>query len=122
MLEQLKKARPYLEKTYIDTCTVIEYQEVENPITHITDYEEVIVYENVPCKLSHHVPLASGEGVSSSLSLSSYVTLNPDLVIKAGSKIIVTRNGKDNVYAHSGESAMGINHQKIMLKIWEDYA
>ena len=122
MLEQLKKARPYLEKLYIDTATIIEYQDVEDPVTHITDKQEVVVYENVPCKLSHHVPLTTGEGSAASLNLSSYAFFSPDLDIKAGSKIIITRNGKSFAYANSGEAAMGINHQKIMLKVWEDYA
>lgn len=115
-------ARKYLEKTYLDTATVIEFQDVEDPKTHVTTHEEVVVYENVPCKLSHHVPLTTGEGASSSLSLSSYITLSPDLVIKAGSKIIVNRNGRETVFSNSGEPAIHFNHQKIMLKIWDDYA
>lgn len=122
MINNLKSLRKYLEKTYIDTATIIEFQECVNPETHITTHEEVVVYENVPCKLSHHVPLTTGEGNSSSLSLSSYVMFSPDLVIKPGSKIIITRNGRDIVFENSGEPAIHINHQKIMLKISDRWA
>ena len=118
----LSIARKHLERLYLDKATIIEFQDVQDPITHITSKQEVVVYENIPCKLSHHVPLATGEGVSSSLSLSSYIILNPDLVIKAGSKIIITRNGKEIVFGNSGEPAIHFNHQKIMLKIWDNYA
>ena len=123
MLEQqIKKARKYLELLYLDRATIIEFQSVTDPITHITSQQEVVVHENVPCKLSHHVPQASGEGKASSLLLSSYVFFSPDLIIKAGSKIVITRNGKSVEYSNSGEPAMGLNHQKIMLKLWKDYA
>lgn len=118
----LSIARPYIEMLYKDTCTVIELHDVVDPITHITSKQEVVVHENVPCKLSHHVPLQSGEGVTSGLSLSSYIILNPDLEIKAGSRIDVIRNGKTTSYKNSGEPAIHHNHQKIMLSLWDDYA
>lgn len=118
----LSIARKHIEKLYLDAMTVIEFQEVEDPVTHITNHEEVIVYENVPCKLSHHLPQATGDGDTGSLFLSSHVICSPDLVINAGSKIVITRNGRSVEYANSGEPAMGINHQKIMLKIWKDNA
>lgn len=118
----LSVARPYIEMLYKDTCTVIELHDVVDPITHITSKQEVVVHENVPCKLSHHVPLYSGEGVTSGLNLSSYIILNPDLEIKAGSRIDVIRNGKTISYKNSGEPARHHNHQKIMLTLEDDYA
>lgn len=118
----LSIARKHLEKLYLDKATIIEFQEIEDPETHITTHEEIVVYENVPCKLSHHVPLTTGEGSSSSLSLSSYAMFSPDLVIKPGSKIIINRNGRETVFENSGEPAIHFNHQKIMLRISDKYA
>lgn len=118
----LSIARKFIEKLYLDTCTVIEYQSFEDPITHVTNMQEVVVHENIPCKLSHQSEKQAGEGVSSGLSLSSYIILNPDLVINAGSKIVVTRNGVETAYKNSGEPARHINHQKIMLDIFKGWA
>ena len=121
-MKNLSIARKYIEKLYLDTATVIEYREVEDETTHISNFQEVIVHENIPCKLSHQSEKQAGEGVSSGLSLSSYIILNPDLVINAGSKIVVTRNGIETAYKNSGEPARHINHQKIMLEIFKGWA
>ena len=121
-MKNLSIAKQYIEKLYIDTATVIEYREVEDEITHISNFQEVIVHENIPCKLSHQSEKQTGEGVSSGLSLSSYIMLDPDLVINAGSKIVVTRNGVETAYKNSGEPARHINHQKIMLEIFKGWA
>ena len=121
-MKNLSIAKQYIEKLYLDTATVIEYREVEDETTHISNFQEVIVHENIPCKLSHQSEKQAGEGVSSGLSLSSYIILNPDLVINAGSKIVVTRNGIETAYKNSGEPARHINHQKIMLEIFKGWA
>lgn len=121
-MKNLSIAKQYIEKLYLDTATVIEYREVEDEITHISNFQEVIVHENIPCKLSHQSERQTGEGVSSGLSLSSYIMLDPDLVINAGSKIVVTRNGIETAYKNSGEPARHINHQKIMLEIFKGWA
>lgn len=118
----LSSVRKFIEKLYIDTCSVIEYQSFEDPVTHITDMQEVVVHENIPCKLSHQSEKQSGEGVASGLSLSSYIILSPDLVINPGSKIVVTRNGIETAYKNSGEPARHINHQKIMLEIFKGWS
>lgn len=118
----LSIARKAIERLYLDTCNIIEYQEIENPDTHITDMQEVVVYENVPCKLSHKTVQSSGEGVASSLILSSKLILSPDLIIKAGSKINVIRNGVTTSYKNSGEPARHYNHQEIILELFDGWA
>ena len=118
----LSIARKHIEKLYLDRMTVIEYQEVTDPESFITSHQEVVVHENVPCKLSHHMPQVTGDGEAGSLFLSSFLTCSPDLVINAGSKIEVTRNGVTTAYKNSGEPARGLNHQKIMLEIFKDWS
>lgn len=118
----LSIARKAIERLYTDSCNVIEYQEVTNPDTHITDMQEVVVYEKVPCKLSHKKIQSSGEGVAGSLILSSQLILSPDLVIKAGSKIDVTRKGVTTSYKNSGEPARYNNHQEIILELFDRWA
>lgn len=118
----LSKARKHIEKLYLDTCSVYEFQEVTDPETHMTTHELVLVYENVPCKISHHVPQATGDGLVGSLSLSSRLICSPDLVIKAGSRIDVMRKGVTTSYSNSGEPARYFNHQEIMIDLLDGEA
>lgn len=121
-MKNLSIAKKYIEKLYLDSCTVIEYQEVENPNTHITEHQEVVVYENVPCKLSFNKFSQSGEGVASSLSFLATIFLSPDLSIKEGSKFVVVKNGKTYELSNSGIPRMGLNHQEIQVKQFEEWA
>ena len=121
-MKNLSIAKQYIEKLYSDACTVIEYQEVENPVTHITEFQEVVVYDKVPCKLSFNRFSQSGEGVASSLSFLATIFLSPDLVIKEGSKFVVVKNGKTYELSNSGIPRMGINHQEIQVTTFEGWA
>lgn len=118
----LTSARKHIERLYFDRCSVFEYQEVTDPETGITGHEEVLVHENVPCKLSHKNVTSTGSGLAASVNLVSTLILAPEINVKAGSKIIVTRNGLSKVYRGSGEPAMHLNHQEIAIELWEDYA
>lgn len=118
----LQFARKAIEKLYIDTCNVYEYQLATDQDTHISNMQEVLVHENVPCKISHKTITQTTDGVAPSLNLVSKLIINPDIVIKPGSKIIVTRNGAETAYKNSGEPARYLNHQEIFLELFEEYA
>lgn len=118
----LSVVRKFIEKLYLDTCTVIEYQEVEDPITHITDMQEVVVHENVPCKLSFNRFPQSGDGVASSLSFLATILTSPDLKINEGSKFVIEKNGKVYELSNSGVPRMGINHQEIQVNEFKGWA
>ena len=52
-IEQARRAaRKALERTYEGRATVYEYQSVRDPDTFLTDFKEVTVLEDQPCKLS----------------------------------------------------------------------
>lgn len=118
----LSIARKHIEKLYLDTCDILEFKSVENPDTHITEMQEVVVHSDVPCKVSHKTITQAGDGVSSAISLVSKLIINPDIEIKAGSKIIVRRNGVETVYKNSGEAARFYNHQEIVLESFDGWA
>lgn len=115
-------ARKFIEKLYIDTCNIYEFQRVVDPDTGITSQQEVLVYENVPCKVSYETKKQAGDGVGSSLILSVKLFLSLDLDIKPGSKIDVTKSGKTASYKNSGLPARYINHQEILLDNWQGWA
>lgn len=118
----LSSAKPYIEMLYMDTCNVIETQSIKDPETGITSMEEVIVYENIPCKVSYKTIKESSEGVSSSLILSVKLLLSLDYKIKAGSKIEVTRKGTTTIYKSSSKPAIYHNHQEILLELFKEWA
>lgn len=121
----LSFARKDLERLYVDTCSIIEYCSVTDPVTHITSpNQEVIVRENVPCKVSHKyntlTPAASGDVPS--IELLSKLIISPDVQVKPGSKIIVTRNGVSTAYKCSSAPARYFTHQEIMMELLEGEA
>lgn len=116
----LSFVRKDLERLYVDRCSICEVQCVQTPCG--CRNELVPVHENVPCKLSHKSVSQAGEGVVSPINLVSSLTLSPDITVPAGSIIKVTRNGTTTTYRGSGEPAIHLNHQKIVLELWEDYA
>ena len=121
-MKNLSIAKQYIEKLYLDTATVIEYREVEDEITHISNFQEVIVHENIPCKLSFNRFPQSGEGVASSLSFLATILISPDLKINEGSKFVIEKNGKVYELSNSGVPRMGINHQEIQVNEFKGWA
>lgn len=117
-------ARRDIERLYTDTCSVIEYQGIVDPETHITSSQEVTVLENVPCRVSHkyNTLAPAGTGDAATVELISKLMLSPDVYVKTGSKVIVTRAGVTTAYKCSGEAARYITHQEIVLKTLEGYA
>lgn len=115
-------ARRDIEKLYMDTCTVMEKRHVKDPDTGITSMQDVTVHKGVPCKLSHKKMAYSEGGIASVLSLTSSLIINPDIVIKPGSRILVTRNGITTAYKNSGEPGRYVTHQEIMLELADKYA
>lgn len=114
-------ARKPLELLYTDTCTIVEFKEVVAP-NHTTHMEEVTVCENIPCRVSYDTTGYTGDGVYSPAQLVSKLLIAPEIEIKKGSKIYVTRNGVTTIYENSGEPARHVNHQEVTIELWEDKA
>lgn len=119
----LSFARKDIEKLYIDTCNVYEYQQQTDSSTHITRPDvEVLVHENVPCKLTHKTVSYANEGVFGGLAHVVMLIINPEIDIKPGSKILVTRDGVTTAFKNSGLPARHINHQQITLEQLDERA
>ncbi|MCH7321779.1 hypothetical protein LZ480_07715 [Solibacillus sp. MA9] len=115
--------RKALERLWKGECTVIAWQEVEDPITFVTEFQEVILHENLKCKLSHKTISATSQtGAGAILVQQIKLSLGNEFEIPAGCKITVTQNGKTADYARSGEPGMFIDHQEIVLDIFGGYA
>lgn len=62
--------RQVLEAAYDGNLTVLEYQQVKNPKTKLTEQKEVVVLEKQPCRLSHDSVQPVCEGARGRGSLS----------------------------------------------------
>ena len=117
--------RKALERLWTDRCSVYVQVGATDPVTHLTDFEEMPLLLDQPCKLSFET-LASANGdelpvVSQSVKL----FLSPDVAVPAGCKIVVVRpNSLERIFtfAQSGEAGVFTNHQEILLVPFRGYA
>lgn len=115
--EAAKKA---IENTYDGIAVVTEHRKVTDKRSKLTNYEDIIVLEDIPCKLSFKTIHTASQGESSvSVSQTTKLFLSPDIVIKAGSKITVTQSGVTMDYTYSGVPAVYDTHQEIELQLFE---
>lgn len=127
MIQALKKARSQhrraIELLYEDMCSVIEYRSIVDEKTHITKQKEVIVYENLPCRISFSdSPATDKAGEANKADEKQQKVLlfiAPEITINPGSKIKVLRQGKVTDYNCSGVVAVYTSHQEINLKLFE---
>ena len=119
---QMVKIRKAKELMYVGLCSVIEYKKFKNE-NKSTSFKEVLVLENEPCKLSFkNITSASETQNVSVITQSVSLILSPDVVIKSGSKIIVTQNGVTKDYKSSGEPAVYSTHQEIILELFKGWS
>ena len=119
---QMVKIRKAKESMYIGVLTVVEYRKVKNE-DKTTGFEEVIVLENEPCKLSFkNVTSTSDTQSFSVLAQSISLILSLDVIIRAGSKIIVNQNGITQEYKNSGAAAVYTTHQEIILELFKGWS
>lgn len=117
------KARKIIESTYDGIATVTEHIKVKDEKSKLTKYEESVVLENQPCKLSYETITNANQGESaSSVKQVTKLFISPDIIIKAGSKITVTQAGVTIDYTCSGIPAVYDTHQEIILNLFERWA
>ncbi|MDE6055374.1 MAG: hypothetical protein K2G55_16815 [Lachnospiraceae bacterium] len=116
-------ARTVLEQTYGGLCTIIEYHDVINEKTKLSNEEEVVVVKDRPCKLSYEkLDAAAQTETAASVSQGIKLFIAPEISVNSGSKVIVTQDGVTNEYSASGEPATYCTHQEIMLKLLRRWA
>lgn len=120
MVDRIRKS---IEKLYNDKCNVYEYISYIDPVTKRTKHKEDIVHEDIPCKLSFKTITSTtiNDGVGK-IGQAAKLFINPEIEIKSGSKIVVTRNNKVKEYKNSGEPAIFANHQEIILELFEKWS
>lgn len=115
--------RAAIEGLYIGKCTITQHQEVFNYVTKVTAFKDVVLCEDEPCRLSFST-VASDNNTDTVANVRQVVKLfiRPELVINAGSKIVVTQNNRTTKYKASGQAAVHTNHQEIVLELEDNRA
>ncbi len=115
-----RAARKALEAEYTGTCTIIEHEKVRDEKTRQTTYVDRIVLQDQPCKLSFSRASAAERGETAVEAAQAVkLFMSPDIVVRAGSKIIVTQDNVTRDYAGSGIPAVYPTHQEIALELFE---
>ena len=112
-----------LARLWTDRCTMYGHVEMTNPETHLTDFQPVVLAEDVPCKLSFEsLTVTAGDGVAT-VGQSVKLFLAPEVEVPAGCKIVVTRpDGTELAYGQSGLPGVFHNHQEILLEPFRGWA
>ena len=120
-----KAVRTALERLWQDRCSIFIREEVTDPTTHLTDFEEKPLLQDQPCKLSFEtLTSTNGDEVATAQQVVK-LFLSPDVKVPAGCKIVVTRPNdmeRTFTYARSGEPGVFSNHQEIMLEPFRGWA
>ena len=113
--------RKALERLWKDRCSIFVKEKVTDPTTKLTDFEEKPLLQDQPCKLSFETLTSSTGDPVAAVSQAVKLFISPDVVIKAGSKIIVTQHGRTTEYSNSGVPAVYPTHQEIMLTLFNGW-
>lgn len=105
-----------LQKLWRDTCSIYNFEKVKDPKTKTTEFKEILVQENIPCRISFQNISSTSE--TPSIAITNQVIklfLSNKVEIKENSKIVVTRNGISKTYKASGIPAIYSAHQEVIL-------
>ena len=105
-----------LQKLWRDTCSIYNFEKVKDPKTKTSGFKEILVEENIPCRISFQNISSTSE--TPSITITNQVIklfLSNKVEIKENSKIVVTRNGIPKTYKASGIPAIYSIHQEVIL-------
>lgn len=123
MSNYMMAVRNAIESQYDCICDIFEYRKIKDSTTKITNFKEIRLHKEIPCKISFdEIYVNSETDTESKIKTKVKLFINPELVINPGSKIVVTKNGKTTIYKNSGKAADYNTHQEIMLDEFKGWA
>lgn len=116
------KTRKFIEAMYNGTCTITEQKKVRNP-NKSTSFQEVVVVENQPCRLSFsNISNAVQTETAAAIGQVVKVFIAPEIKVNPGSKLTITQNDVTTDYKCSGEPAFYMTHQEIVLELFKGWS
>ncbi|MFR6311347.1 hypothetical protein [Anaerofustis stercorihominis] len=117
-----KNHREAIEMTYTDICNVKEYKPTKDERSKLIKEKPVMVYENIPCRLSYSSsPLVEVNNGVSEKKQEIKLFIAPEIKIKPNSILIVYQNKKETglEYKRSSETKVYDTHQEITVELRE---
>lgn len=112
-----------LKRMWTGSCSVYVRELHINPDNGRDEAAEILLHENIPCRLSFSSISSAGQNESAAtVQQVVKLFLAKDIEIPPGSKLVVTQEGKTTAYAKSGSPAVYPYHQEIMLERFKEYA
>lgn len=117
------KARKAIESLYDGRCTITEHQKIQKE-NKSTGFQEVVVLENEPCRLSFKTITNTNQTDTAASAVVQIITvfLSPEIQVKPGSKLTITQNNVTTEYKSSGKPAIYSTHQEIVLELFKGWA
>lgn len=104
-------------------CDVYILETAVNPGNGRDEPKEVPIYEKQPCRISFSSVSSTTEQDGAPLIQQTVkLFIDNSVEIPAGSKVVVTQNGKTGDYQRSGKPAVYSEHQEIVLVPFERWA
>lgn len=114
--------RSAIESLYEGVCTIVNTEDVTDPVTNITKPEDKIIAENEPCRLSYRNDYTMDNSDSAdTVRQIIKLFIKPELDIPAGSLFEITQHGKTSLYSNSGYPEVHSSHQEILLTLNDRY-
>lgn len=108
--------RRVIEKMYEDRATINRYTEYEDPDTTETKLGLFPVYEDVPCRISQvTLDMDRQTETVNEVLYETKLFISPDIKIKKGDVIEVTRRGVTREYK-AGEPFVYHSYQEVSLQ------
>lgn len=112
-----------IESLFVGKCNVIEYKEVTDKDFGITEFKEIEVLSNVPCRLSYKNITNTNQTETGNAIIQTVKLFYPvDVEIKSGSKIVVTQNNITKEYKNSGEPTVYSSHKELILEVFKEWS
>ena len=95
-----------LQKLWRDTCSIYNFEKVKDPKTKTTEFKEILVQENISCRISF-------QNISSTNETPSIAITNQVIKLFLSNKVEI----KENSNKASGIPAIYSVHQEVILVI-----
>lgn len=108
--------RAYIEQLYTDRAYIFRSEHKKDPVTKETKLVEVLVSEDVPCRISQSssaVPIRSDNADAVFYNVKMFIS--PEVSIKQGDYVDVSRGGTIRRYV-AGEPFVYETHQEVALQ------
>ena len=119
----VKSYQNALRRFWNGLCDVYVLETVVNKINGRDEPMEIQKLHGEPCRLSFSsISITSEQNSAPLIQQSAKLFISKNAEIPAGSKIVVTQEGRTAAYMRSGEPAVYSCHQEISLVPFKEYA